>query len=170
MSKQFYFKQFSLALAHNFGLFSPLIGSLSGATTHGQSGPWCNGNEGVLNITGTSPPDFSVSYQDTRRGVLTLCRDAIGVFSSPSRLGQLVFWNYIYLFLSCLFSGGGYVSFFVCLCFVLFAFCCCFLNFCIPHIKKHVYSKGAFVLSHIYVYVYFCHLGSCTKGCWKLLG
>ena len=38
--------------------------TLSGATIPGQSGPWSNGNEGVLcisqspSITGTSPLDF----------------------------------------------------------------------------------------------------------------
>ena len=47
-----------------------MIGSLSGATTPGQSGPGSNGNEGVLripqssSITGTSPLDFLVSYQE----------------------------------------------------------------------------------------------------------
>ena len=38
------------------------MGPLTGATTPGQSGPGCNGNEGVLHIpqssiTGTLPPD-----------------------------------------------------------------------------------------------------------------
>ena len=45
-------------------LFDPYIGSLSGATTPGLSGPGNDGNEGVLHIplsptiTGTSPSDF----------------------------------------------------------------------------------------------------------------
>ena len=43
-------------------------GTLSDATTPGQSGPGCNGNEGVLHIlqsssiTGASPLDCLVSY------------------------------------------------------------------------------------------------------------
>ena len=46
----------------------PIDGTLSGATTSGQSGPGSNGNEGVLcipqssSITGTSPSDCLVSY------------------------------------------------------------------------------------------------------------
>ena len=42
--------------------------ALSGVTIPGQSGPECNGNEGVLSIpqsssiTGTSPSDCLVSY------------------------------------------------------------------------------------------------------------
>ena len=47
---------------------------VSGATTPSQSGPGSDGNEGVLhipqssNITGISPSDCLVSYQDTRWG------------------------------------------------------------------------------------------------------
>ena len=54
--------------------------------------------EGVLripqspSITGTSPSDCLVSYQDTRwGGVLTLSREAVGVFYSLSRLGKLTY-------------------------------------------------------------------------------
>ena len=68
---------------------------LSGATTLGQSGPGSNGNEGVLripqspSITGTSPSDCLVSYPEhTLEGVLPLCRGAVSVFYSPSRLGK----------------------------------------------------------------------------------
>ena len=44
--------------------------TLSGATTPGQSGPVSDGSEGVLcipqsfNITGASPSDYLVSYQE----------------------------------------------------------------------------------------------------------
>ena len=55
--------------------------------------PGSNGNEGVLCIpqssstAGTSPSYCLVSY--TRWvGVLPLCREAVGVFYSPSRLGK----------------------------------------------------------------------------------
>ena len=72
----------------------PIDRALSGATTPCQSGPGSNGNEGVLHIpqspsiTGTSPSDCLMSYQDTHWGVLPLCRGAVGVFYSPSRLGN----------------------------------------------------------------------------------
>ena len=51
-----------------FSSFLPIVRTLSGATTLGQSGPRSNGNEGVLHIpqsssiTGTSPSDCLVSY------------------------------------------------------------------------------------------------------------
>ena len=72
-----------------------LLRALSGATTLGHSGPGSGGNEGVLlipqssSITGTSPLDCLVSYLGHSLGkVLPLCRDAVGVFYSPSRLGK----------------------------------------------------------------------------------
>ena len=49
----------------------------SGATTLSQSEPESDGNEGVLripqssNITGVSPSDCLMSYQDTGRGGLS---------------------------------------------------------------------------------------------------
>ena len=67
MSKQFYFKQFSLAKVQ-FSSIWPIDRTLSGATTPGQSGPGSYGNERVLripqssSISGTSPPDCFVSY------------------------------------------------------------------------------------------------------------
>ena len=76
-------------------LFNPKIGPLSGATTPGQSGPGSDGNEVVLripqrsSIAGTSPSDCLVSYPGhSLGGGVPLCRDAISVFYSPSRLGQ----------------------------------------------------------------------------------
>ena len=78
MSKQFYFKQFSL-----------------GDTTLDQSRLGSDGNEGVLripqssSIAGTSPSDCIVSSQDIRWGAfLPFCRNTIGVFFNPSRLGN----------------------------------------------------------------------------------
>ena len=64
-------------------------------TTPGQSGSGSNGNEGVLNIiqisrAEASPSNFLCHIQDTHRGVLLLCRDAIGIFYNLSRLGS---WN-----------------------------------------------------------------------------
>ena len=82
MSKQFYFKQFSLVQVHNLNVktvlfqviqfsismqlrfFWPIDRALSGATTTGQSGPGSDGNEGVLqvpqssSITGTTPSEY----------------------------------------------------------------------------------------------------------------
>ena len=60
MSKNFYFKQFSLALVNKLVLFDPLIGSISGATTPSQSGPGSDGNERVLRIPQSSYPGHSL--------------------------------------------------------------------------------------------------------------
>ena len=85
--------QFSISM--QLVLFNPEVQPLSGATTLGQSGPGSNHNKGVLcipqssSITGTSPSDCLVSYQDTHwEGVLPLCREAVGVFYNPSWLGN----------------------------------------------------------------------------------
>ena len=68
---------------------------LSGPTIPGHSGPGRIGNEEVLripqssSITGTSPSDCLVWYRGhSWEGVLSLCREAIGVFYSPSQLGD----------------------------------------------------------------------------------
>ena len=68
--------------------------TLSGATNPGQSGPGSDGNEGdtphspKLQITEASLTDCLTSIQETRWGkVLLLCRDAVGVFYSPSWVG-----------------------------------------------------------------------------------
>ena len=84
---------------HGLVLCNPLIGPLSGATTPDQSGLGSDGNEGVLripqssSITGTSLSDCLVSYPEhlLEEGVLSLCREAVGVFYSPSRLGKFKF-------------------------------------------------------------------------------
>ena len=66
--------------------------ALSAATTLNLREPESDGNEGVhhisqsSNITGVSPSDCFISYQDTR--VLAFWRDAVGVFYSPRRLGS----------------------------------------------------------------------------------
>ena len=67
--------------------------ALSGATTPGQSGPGSDGNEGVLripqssSIAGISPSDC-LGHSLGWGGVLPLCKEAVGVFYSPSRLGN----------------------------------------------------------------------------------
>ena len=59
----------------------------------GQSEPGSDGNEGVLGIpqsnsnTGASPSDFLVLFPGySLEEVLPLCREAVSVFYSPSRL------------------------------------------------------------------------------------
>ena len=86
--------QFSISIL--FSSIWPIDRILSGATTPGQSGPGSDCNEGVLHIpqsssiTGTSPSDCLVSYPEhlLSGGVLSLCRDAVSVFYSPSQLGN----------------------------------------------------------------------------------
>ena len=79
---------------HSLVLFNPDIGPLSGATTLGKSRPGSDGNESVLrtlqsfSITGNSPSNSLVSYQGHSLGVLHFCKDKVGVFYSPSRLGK----------------------------------------------------------------------------------
>ena len=69
---------------HHLVLFSPYIGPLSGATSLAQSGPGSDGNEGVLRI-----PQSSSITGTSLEGVLPLCREAVGVFYSRSRLGPI---------------------------------------------------------------------------------
>ena len=114
MSKQFYFKQFSLAWICS--LIAKTVNSRnqlnsiwridwpqSDATTQGQSGPESDGNEGVLRVpqsssnTRTSSSDCLESYPVHSLGEsLPLCRYAVGVFYSPSRLGK---WQIVLTFL-----------------------------------------------------------------------
>ena len=73
-----------------FSSIRPIDRALSGATTHGQSEPGSDDNEGVLCIpqssciTGTSPSDYFVSYPGNSLGggCLPLSRDAVGIFYS----------------------------------------------------------------------------------------
>ena len=72
--------------------------TLSGATTRGQSGHGSDGNEGVLCIPKSSCNywslvirSFSLISRTLIVRVLPLCRDIVGVFCSPSQLGQLIF-------------------------------------------------------------------------------
>ena len=82
----------------------------SGATTPSQSEPGSDGNKEVLripqsfSITGTSQSDCLVSNlgYSLAEGFIPFCRDAVSVFSSPSRLGHSVMelwgvWNTLYL-------------------------------------------------------------------------
>ena len=69
--------------------------TLSGATIVGQSGTGSDGSKTVhgipenSSITGATPSDCLVLYPShSLEEDLTLCRDAVGVFYSPSRLGH----------------------------------------------------------------------------------
>ena len=69
----------------------PINWTLSSPTTPGQSGLGNDDNEWLLHIpqissiTGALPSDCLMLYPG---GGLTLCRDTVGIFYSPSRLGQ----------------------------------------------------------------------------------
>ena len=66
------FKAIQFSIRTQFSYIQPRDRTISGATTPGQSGPGSSGNEEVLcipqssSITGTSPSNCLVSYQDTR--------------------------------------------------------------------------------------------------------
>ena len=62
--------------------------TLSVATTMSQSGPGNDGNEGVLHI----PQSSSITIRLFSVISLPLCRGAVGVFYTPSRLGNIVLW------------------------------------------------------------------------------
>ena len=77
-----------------FYIPSQLGWTLTSTTTPGQSGLESNGHEGVLHVsqssrTRASSSDGLVSYPGHLLGgwVLLLCRNAVGVFYSPSWLG-----------------------------------------------------------------------------------
>ena len=84
------FSQFRVTKWINSSIW-PIDRTLTGTTTSGQSEPESNDNEGVFH----SPQSFRIVVyhivlcyiQDTRWvGVLPLCRDAVGIFYSLSRL------------------------------------------------------------------------------------
>ena len=85
----------------------PIDRTLSGATTLCQGGPESYGYEWVLripqssSITGPSSSDFLMSYPGYLLvcvgGVLLLCRDAVCLFYSPSRLVLRVINVFSYL-------------------------------------------------------------------------
>ena len=106
-NKLFYFKQFKytvelsktvllqvskFSISMQFISIWPIDRNLSSVTTLGQSGSWSDGNEAIpqsSSITGTSESDCLVSYPGHSVGGLALCRNAVGVFYSPSQLCNL---------------------------------------------------------------------------------
>ena len=109
MSKQFFFKQFSLALVHNFSSIWLIDRTLSGATTPGQSGPGSDGNEGVLHIpqsssiTEASPSDCLVSYTGHSFGVFYSSAEMQSVYSAAP-VDWVKFGFVFFLFFFCLMS------------------------------------------------------------------
>ena len=92
------FQTIQFSISTQFSSIWPIDRTPSDATTVGQSGPRSDGNEVLCipessSITGTSPSDCLVSYIRTLvvcgGGVLPLCREAVGVFYSPSRLDNI---------------------------------------------------------------------------------
>ena len=85
------------------GFILTIDGILTIATTPGQSRPGSNGNDGVLcipNAPAILEPHHQIVYCDIHviRGVvLSLCRESIGVFCSPSQ-GNCAFWAFIFAF------------------------------------------------------------------------
>ena len=79
----------------------PIDKTLSGATTPGQSGPGSDDNEKVLcslqssSITGTSPSDCLVSYQDTRLESLTPSAEMLSVYSTAPANWATTFMDYL---------------------------------------------------------------------------
>ena len=70
LSKTVLFQTIQFSISPQISSIWPLDRTLSGTTTPGQSGLGSDGNEGVLripqsSITGTSPSNCLISYQDT---------------------------------------------------------------------------------------------------------
>ena len=96
--KQFYFKQFSLAWVYSLVLCDSQIELLGGATLC-QRRPESDGNKEVLripqssSIIGVLPSYCLVSYPGhLLMAVLPFCRDAVGVFCSPSQVDHVLSW------------------------------------------------------------------------------
>ena len=95
MSKAVLFQVIQFSISTQFSSIGLIDRTLSGATTPGHSEHGNNDNEGVFHIsqsssiTGTLPSDCLVSYPGhSLVSVFSLCRGAVDVFYSPSRLGN----------------------------------------------------------------------------------
>ena len=90
------FQKIHFIMSTQFSFICLIDKTLPGATNLGQSGPGSHGNEGVLCIPPkllyywTSPSNCFTSYTGhSLEGVLPLCKGAVGVFYSPSRLSKI---------------------------------------------------------------------------------
>ena len=99
------FETIQLSISTQFSSIRLIDRTLTGTPTPGQSGPGSNGSKKVLripqssSIAGTSPSDCLVSYLGhSLWGFLPLCRQAIGVFCSSTRLAPAYNEYYILLF------------------------------------------------------------------------
>ena len=100
MTKTFLFQAIQFTQTIQLSIRMVLVLFNSGATTLGQSRPGSNDNEGVLripqssSITGTSPSDCLVSYQDTHweEGLTPLQRSSRCILQSQPT-GQRTVWN-----------------------------------------------------------------------------
>ena len=145
MSKTILFQTIQFSISTQFSSILTIDRTLSGVTTAGQSVPGSDGNKGVLRISQSSSITirlFNVISWTLVERVLQLCRDAVSVFCSPSRLGKIERKKerkkgrkegrdrLRYLFTQCLIFIKGF------LCYILFSistsvFCGCFFFFLI---------------------------------------
>ena len=97
MSKIVLFQTIQFSITQSSSV-CPIDMTLSDGTTPGQRGPGNDVNEGVLrippswSISETSTSDCFVSYpgHSLGGGILSLSREAVGIFYSPSRLGKIL--------------------------------------------------------------------------------
>ena len=93
MSKLVLFQTIQFSISTEFSSIGPRDGTQPGASTMGQRGPRSDGNEGVLRIPQSScilePHHIFLSYpRHSLEAVLPLCRGAVGLFYSASRLSH----------------------------------------------------------------------------------
>ena len=95
--KQFYFKQFSSTEVHSLVLFDPWIGANQVLLLQVRV------DLGVMAMKRYSAFPirlFSViSRTLVGRGVLSLCRDAVGVFCNTTQLDKSLFWQQVIIFI-----------------------------------------------------------------------
>ena len=91
--KSVLFQAIQFSINVQFSSIWPIDRTLSGATTLGPSGPGSDGDEGMLRIPQNSSI-IGASPVISSWGRLPLCREAVGVFYSPSRLGTYIFGTF----------------------------------------------------------------------------
>ena len=94
------FQTIQFSISRQFSFISPIHRTLTGSTTSRLSGPWSNGKEVALripqssSITGASPSNCLVSFQDTRGGggFTPLQRSSLWILQLQLTFGP-VSWN-----------------------------------------------------------------------------
>ena len=96
-SRSILFQAIHFCISTQFCSIWPIYRTLSGSTTLGQSEPGSNGNKRgtlhspkVQHYWNLTIRLFSIISRTLEGGVLLLCRDAVGVFCSPSQMNQIV--------------------------------------------------------------------------------